>query len=197
MLAARHPSRVRSLVLHAPANPFSDVGDPLIRFYLSRVGSWFAHRIPSLPQPLQALALGRMYGDPTQVREGSLATYIQSLRAPGTVAYVLSILRTWFVDMIALQSMFASVRSFRTLLIWGDRDRAVSLASAQPLQNCFDQAELVVLPGVGHLPYEECPETLSRLTNSFLERTRGHSGPRLVRNRATLASKDAAIKRGV
>ena len=94
MLAAKYPGRVRNLVLHAPANPFSHLGDPLIRFYLSGLGTWFAHRIAGLPEPMQALALGRMYGDPTQVRDGSLGKYIGSLRVPGTVAYVLSILST-------------------------------------------------------------------------------------------------------
>jgi hypothetical protein len=59
-------------------------GDPLIRFYLSGLGTWFAHRIASLPEPMQALALGRMYGDPTQLRDGSLGKYIGSLRVPGT-----------------------------------------------------------------------------------------------------------------
>ncbi len=44
MLAALHPDRVRSLVLHAPANPFSDVADPLIRFYRTALGRWFAGR---------------------------------------------------------------------------------------------------------------------------------------------------------
>jgi hypothetical protein len=46
--------------------------------------------------------------------------------------------------------------------------------------------ELVELPGTGHLPYEECPETLARLVNAFLVRMRGQSeaGPQLVQSRA-------------
>jgi len=42
------------------------------------------------------------------------------------------------------------------------------------------------LPGTGHLPYEECPETLARLVNSFLVRMRGQgeAGPQLVQSRA-------------
>ena len=188
MLAAKYPARVKSLLLHAPANPFSHLADPLVRFYLSGLGTWFAHRITSLPEPMQALALGRMYGDPTQLREGSLGKYINSLRVPGTVAYVLSILRAWFDDMGKLELALKHVRQFPTLLLWGDRDRAVSLESAQQLRRCFDRVELAELPGTGHLPYEECPETLTRLVNSFLVRMRGHSEarPQLVQNRARL-----------
>jgi pimeloyl-ACP methyl ester carboxylesterase len=188
MLAAKYPARVKNLLLHAPANPFSHLADPLVRFYLSGLGTWFAHRITSLPEPMQALALGRMYGDPTQLREGSLGKYINSLRVPGTVAYVLSILRAWFDDMGKLELALKHVRQFPTLLLWGDRDRAVSLESAQQLRRCFDRVELAELPGTGHLPYEECPETLTRLVNSFLVRMRGHSEgrPQLVQSRARL-----------
>ena len=38
MFAARHPDRVRRLILFAPANPFCDLGNQLIRFYQSRPG---------------------------------------------------------------------------------------------------------------------------------------------------------------
>ena len=185
-LAAKYPARVRNLMLHAPANPFSHLGDPLIRFYLSGLGNWFAHRVASLPEPMQALALGRMYGDPSQLRDGSLEKYIGSLRIPGTVGYVLSMLGTWFDDMGKLESALLHVRRFPTLLLWGDRDRAVSLESAAELRRCFDHVELVALPGTGHLPYEECPETFTRIVNSFLVRMRGQSesGPQLVQSRA-------------
>jgi 4,5:9,10-diseco-3-hydroxy-5,9,17-trioxoandrosta-1(10),2-diene-4-oate hydrolase len=185
-MAAKYPARVRTLMLHAPANPFSRLCDPLINFYLSGLGTWFAHRVAALPEPMQALALGRMYGDPTQLREGSLGKYVGSLRVPGTVEYVLSMLRTWFDDMASLEKQLEHVRAFPALLLWGDRDRAVSLASAQHLRRCFDRVEFELLPGTGHLPYEECPEVLTRLVNSFLARTR-ESGPQLVQARSRLA----------
>jgi pimeloyl-ACP methyl ester carboxylesterase len=185
-LAAKYPARVRSLMLHAPANPFSRLCDPLINFYLSGLGTWFAHRVATLPEPMQALALGRMYGDPTQLREGSLGKYIGSLRVPGTVEYVLSMLRTWFDDMASLEKQLEHVRACPALLLWGDRDRAVSLASAQDLRRCFDRVEFELLTGTGHLPYEECPEVLTRLVNAFLTRTR-EAGPQLVRTQSRLA----------
>jgi pimeloyl-ACP methyl ester carboxylesterase len=181
-LAARYPSRVRNLMLHAPANPFCHLGDSLMRFYLSALGTWFAHRITRLPEALQAVALGRMYGDPKQVREGALGKYIGCLRVPGTVDYVLSMLKTWAPDMARLEGVLRQAREIPALMLWGDRDRAVSLESGEALRRYFERAELVVLPGTGHLPYEECPEVFARLVNSFLVKMRGKSeiGPRLV-----------------
>jgi pimeloyl-ACP methyl ester carboxylesterase len=55
------------------------------------------------------------------------------------------------------------------LLIWGDRDRAVSLPSAQRLAKEMHHAELLVLPGVGHLPFEEQPEICNRAVARWLQ----------------------------
>ena len=172
-LAAKYPGRVRNLVLHAPANPYSRITDPLIHFYLSGLGAWFAQRITSLPEQMQALALGRMYGDPHRLRDGSLEKYMASLRVPGTVDYVLSILQNWFADMDKLRLALDDLRPIPALFIWGDRDRAVSIESAQELRRHFDHSELVELPVTGHVPHDECPELLARLVNGFLVRSRG------------------------
>ena len=168
MLAALHPERVRSLVLHAPANPFSDIADPLIRFYRTALGRWFAARLPAVPAGVQSLALGRMYGDATRIRNGSLERYIASLRVPGTISYVLSILDRWEMDMAALEAALPSVHKVPALLLWGDRDRAVSLRSGERLAEYFDHAALVVIPGAGHLPHEEVPVAFAGAINSFL-----------------------------
>jgi pimeloyl-ACP methyl ester carboxylesterase len=168
MLAALHPERVRSLVLHAPANPFSDVADPLIRFYRTALGRWFAGRLPTVPASVQALGLGRMYGDASRVRSGSLERYIASLRIPGTVSYVLSILDRWEMDMASLQAALPAVRRVPALLLWGDRDRAVSLRSGERLVEYFDHASLLVIPGAGHLPHEEVPVAFAGAINGFL-----------------------------
>jgi pimeloyl-ACP methyl ester carboxylesterase len=168
MLAALYPERVRSLVLHAPANPFSDVADPLIRFYRTALGRWFAGRLPTVPASVQALGLGRMYGDASRVRSGSLERYIASLRIPGTVSYVLSILDRWEMDMASLQAALPAVRRVPALLLWGDRDRAVSLRSGERLVEYFDHASLLVIPGAGHLPHEEVPVAFAGAINGFL-----------------------------
>src|SRR5947209_4518913 len=46
MLGTLYPDRVRSLVLFAPANPFCDLGNQLIRFYQTAAGRWIARQIP-------------------------------------------------------------------------------------------------------------------------------------------------------
>ena len=134
MLAARHPERVRKLILFAPANPFCDAGRQLIRFYNTRVGVLFARTVPSLPRLLNATALARMYGDPTRVAAGSLETYTTGLQIPGTMDHVLQIVRRWYDDMRLLRSALGKLAGKPVLFIWGDRDRAVRLPSGRLLQ---------------------------------------------------------------
>jgi 4,5:9,10-diseco-3-hydroxy-5,9,17-trioxoandrosta-1(10),2-diene-4-oate hydrolase len=168
MFAARHPDRVRRLILFAPANPFCDLGNQLIRFYQTRCGVWFARHIPFLPRMLKATALSRMYGDPSRVSLDALDGYTEGLHVPGTMEHVLQIVQRWFVDMGLLRSALPDLAAKPTLLIWGDRDRAVGLNSARELQQILRQSSLLVLPGVGHIPFEEIPDVCNQAMRDWL-----------------------------
>jgi pimeloyl-ACP methyl ester carboxylesterase len=170
MFAARHPDRVRSLILFAPANPFCTLGHPLVRFYRTRFGIWFARQIPFLPRMLKATALNSMYGDPSRVSPGSLEGYIDGLRVPGTIDHVLQIIGRWFVDMGLLRSVLPGLTAKPTLLIWGDRDRAVGLPSGRELQRTLPKSSLMVIPGAGHIPFEERPDICNRAMRDWLLR---------------------------
>jgi pimeloyl-ACP methyl ester carboxylesterase len=168
MLAARHPDRVRKLILFAPANPFCNSRKLVIRFFQTRLGTWLGRRVHLLPRRVHAKALGRMYGDPSRVAEGTLENYTEGLDIPGTMDHVLEILRGWFADMRLLSSALARVAEIPTLLIWGDRDRAVHLSSAHGLQRTLTQSRLLVIEGAGHLPFEEMPEACNQAMREWL-----------------------------
>lgn len=168
MLAARHPGRVRRLILFAPANPYCDLGRHLVAFYQTRFGVWFARQIPFFPRMLKAVALSRMYGDPSRVTEQALGGYIDGLGVPGTVDHILGIVRGWSTDMANLRTVLAQLAEKPTLLIWGDRDRAVGLASARQLARTLRRSSLIVLPGVGHIAFEEMPDACNRAIRDWL-----------------------------
>jgi pimeloyl-ACP methyl ester carboxylesterase len=166
MLAARHPGRVRRLVLFAPANPFCDLCTPLIRIYRTRPGMWFARLLPSLPRALHAVALSRMYGDPKRVGPDILDGYTRGFNR-GSVDHVLGIVRSWTEDMAELRRSLAGLVGLPTLLIWGDKDRAVGVGSGRRLADLLG-ARLIVLPGVGHIPFAESPEACNRAVGEWL-----------------------------
>ena len=167
--AAMYPERVRSLVLHAPANPFCRRSRPSVRFYCTPFGQWVARRMPSVPRAWQTIAHERMYGDPKQVQVGALENYVESLKVPGTTDYILSVLHNWFHDMTELTRLLPRLKPIPTRVLWGTHDRAVSLDSGRQLAQALD-AELVLLEGAGHVPYEEVPETYADQVTEFLSR---------------------------
>jgi 4,5:9,10-diseco-3-hydroxy-5,9,17-trioxoandrosta-1(10),2-diene-4-oate hydrolase len=171
MLAARHADRVRRLILFAPANPFCDLGNQLIRFYQTRFGVWLARQIPFFPRMLKATALSRMYGDPSRVTDDALEGYTAGLHVPGTIDHVLQIVHRWSVDMGLLQAALAKLAGKPTLLIWGDRDRAVGLSSGRQLQRILPLSSLIVIPGVGHIAFEEQPDVCNRAMRDWLAST--------------------------
>ncbi len=175
--AALFPGRVRRLVLHAPANPFCEASRPQIRLACTRAGAFLARRIPTAPSWLHNIALTRMYGDPARVRAGSREEYVQSLRVPGTTDYVLSVLRSWRTDMAALLPMLPRLRYLPVQLLWGEMDRAVSYSSALRLKPVL-RAPLTVLPGLGHLPFEESPAEFVQAVRQFLASGQMRSVPR-------------------
>jgi len=170
MLAARHPELVRSLILFAPANPFCDRPGPVIRLYTSLPGKLLAKCAPYLPRPIHLMALERMYGDPARVGEGCIEGYIAGLRMPGTINHILAIVRCWFADMSRLKTALPLVADVPTLLLWGDRDRAMSVTSGMRLNQELTASELIVMPGGGHVLFEEMPEEANRRMADWLRR---------------------------
>jgi pimeloyl-ACP methyl ester carboxylesterase len=175
--AATYPERVRSLVLQAPANPFCSRTRPQIRLFSTQFGRWLGQRIPHAPRRLQAIALERMYGDPKRLQTGMLENYVSSLRVPGTVDYVLSVLSCWSEDMSELKHLLRRLRGVPCLLLWGTHDRAVSLESGEALQRALG-AELDLLPGLGHVPYEEQPQVFAERVSQFLASLEGTGASR-------------------
>ena len=167
MMAARYPERVRSLVLFAPANPFCTLGHKQMRFYATPIGSMFAQWvIPKMPRIMHRRSLERMYADPKLVGEGELDGYTATLDRLG-VSHVLRIMLGWRRDMAQLAAALPAVAQFRTLVVWGDQDRAVAVESGRKLARLLG-ARLEVIPATGHIVFEEKPEICNPLLGEWL-----------------------------
>jgi pimeloyl-ACP methyl ester carboxylesterase len=168
MAATLAPQRVRRLILVAPANPWSAYARFLIPFLSNpAVAPVFLQVFPRL-RILQDFYFRRLFGDTRRIRPGTLEGYAAPLKTPGSFEYGGSVLRTWKRDMRELQAAIPRIAHIPTLLIWGDRDPAVEPASAYPLKAQFQNCRLIMLEGVGHLPYEEVPEEFNRTVAMFL-----------------------------
>jgi pimeloyl-ACP methyl ester carboxylesterase len=169
MVAALRPRRVSRLILFAPANPYSRSSDAILRIYSTKWGRFVARMLPYLPTPIQRIALGQMYGGAKHVADTCLQQIVECLRCPGTLRHVLAIIHSWFAEMSRLEAVLRRVARIPTLLVWGDRDSTVSLASGIQLHHKLRASELVVLPG-GHSVFEESPEESNRIMLEWLDR---------------------------
>jgi pimeloyl-ACP methyl ester carboxylesterase len=165
----REGPRVRRLILVCPVNPYSPHGTRLAPFLGTPFGAagfrWGVARMPSL----FSYGHGRLYADPKNIPADSLKGYEAPLATPGFFEHALSIVKTWTADLKELEQLLPTLRAIPTLLVWGDKDPAVYVSSMEPLARNFADVQKVVFRGVGHLPYEECPEEFNNALIDFLK----------------------------
>jgi len=109
-----------------------------------------------------------MYGDPERLPAGTVAGYVSQIMRPGRVDNILNTLRSWEKDVYALRVAIPQIK-VRSLLIWGTRDSAVDVRSAEPLRQALPQCQLKIIEGAGHLPFEETPDEFNRLVLEFID----------------------------
>lgn len=170
-LLAAESRRIRSLVLVAPVNPWSAFGRERVRFFAGRFGSALLRCGMPYARKLHYIGVERMYGDLARIRSGTREGYSALLQRRGLAGCVVNILRNWDRDLEALRDAIPRVTA-PVLLIWGTHDGAVDPRSAEPLQAAFRQCETAVLPGIGHIPFEEAPEVFNRLVLEFIDHPR-------------------------
>ena len=169
-LAVIAPEHFERLLLVSPANPFAQQYQAVVKFYLSVVGRMFIRLAPFTPGRVWDYGIGRMYADPRGMAAGTGIGYARPLRTRGTMSYLLSCLQTLNDDIAGLSEHLQAISKIPTLLIWGDRDPVVEIESGYQLQKALG-AEMIVMRGTGHLPYEEAPEQFNRILLEYLRKS--------------------------
>jgi pimeloyl-ACP methyl ester carboxylesterase len=169
----RSDLRVRSLILVAPVNPYSAQGRWLAAFAGKRPGSVIVRAVLEQMPGLYPFWHARMFGDRKKIPAGSLEGYKAPIAIPGLFDHALSIVTTWGGDLRELEALLPKLGTIPTALMWGTKDPAVYFSSMEALARYFPNPEKVVFPGIGHLPYEECPEEFNQALVRFLKSIRG------------------------
>ncbi|HVA64666.1 MAG TPA: alpha/beta hydrolase [Terriglobales bacterium] len=160
-------AQVEQLVLVAPAHPYWSPSRRQ-RFLLSptaaRAGAWLGAR---LPDRLYRALLEPAFGDPRRVRASDIADYRAIFQQPGLGEALVGYGRDWRGDQLRLRAALPPA-STKTVLVWGERDRVVPLATAAGLCAAWPQAQLRLLPGLGHIPFAEDPAAFAAAVLPFL-----------------------------
>jgi pimeloyl-ACP methyl ester carboxylesterase len=168
-LAARHPERLRSMVLLDSTSP--------------NYAAYRRNRAASL-KPLTGLFLRTVALRPGSVRRGlqrsfyddSLITpemvreYYDRLRIEGAsnAYYGLTAPTPTRPEVVVLDAV-----QVPALVIYGAEDKLITPESGRKAANHLPHFEFVVMERTGHVPMEERPEELLRIVLPFLERQRG------------------------
>lgn len=171
--ALENPERVEKLVLiGAPAGidlevplPMRIMGVPGLNTWLVTVmGGFRGDEPPPMPPFLVA--------QPDLVPKDLLEMGDLAARLPGVQESFLSML----VEVLTIRG-FNPTYYIRdeldrvaapTLFIWGDRDAFAPPASGEEAVERMPNARIVIVPGVGHLPWIEAPEVCAYLIADFL-----------------------------
>ncbi len=160
--------RIGHLVLSAPINPWSRTGLLRVRLLRSRIGRLYVvHLAAQFPFILKDF-FKRLYANPANIPHDSFAGYQAGLEPAGSFEHLWNILRSWTTDLRHIDLILPQVESLPALLLWGDRDAAVDPASAEELHRRWKNSAVVMMPNVGHMPYEEVPEEFNRIVLDFL-----------------------------
>jgi pimeloyl-ACP methyl ester carboxylesterase len=92
---------------------------------------------------------------------------VRELSSPGRIRGQARSYKQLMIDRNRDRAVDLEAIKAPTLIIWGDRDRLVSVRNGKLLAAAIADAKLVVIRDAGHLVPEEQPEALNRLITDF------------------------------
>lgn len=162
--ALAQPERVRRLVLVAPdgfASPGRPYGQPEPVPAMVQLLPWV------MPRSAVRATLAPAYGDPARMSEAEVDRAHDLLRAPGVRRAILARMAQHVLED---PRPLLPALTQPLLLLWGEQDRMIPASHAADWTAILPRAELVVLPGLGHVPQEEAPDRSLPPVRAFLER---------------------------
>jgi pimeloyl-ACP methyl ester carboxylesterase len=185
--------RIGRVVLSAPINPWSRNGLLRIRLLRTRGGRiYIVHLAKRFPFILEDF-FRELYADPAAIPGDSLDGYRAGLETPGSFHHLWNIARSWTNDLKLVGDVLPLVESVPALLLWGERDRAVDPKSMNELHRHWKNSATRVMPGIGHMPYEEVPAEFNRIVLDFLLQ---HSPQTPLENEAQPVGMQSAVESG-
>jgi pimeloyl-ACP methyl ester carboxylesterase len=168
LLARDYPECFPALVLLAPGVAVSRLPRLFSLLRLPLLGAALA----ALPGPLIARAgLHYAYYRRELITPTVVAGYAPTFRTLANRLAFRRVVRQ--IDPLPLSQAADLLRHLvqPVCLIWGEQDRILPQKQAVWLKEHLPQAELQVLPGVGHAPQEEAPEVVNEIIIAFLARS--------------------------
>ena len=162
--AMRHPEHLERLaILNAP-HPLTFLNHLRHPDQLKRSWYMFFFQLPWLPEA--ALRAGNFAAIRRDLRAPE---YIEALSRPGALTAAINYYRAMFrYGVPTVRAVARDPIQARVLIIWGERDRFLRPALAEPPAALVPDRRIERLPDVGHWPHLEQPERVNDLLVRFL-----------------------------
>lgn len=166
-LAGERAANCERLLLIAPLHPdFIPCGRQrlLMRPLMARMA---AGLLRHGPRSIRRQALEAMWGNRRRLQPEVAAAYAEALARTGFGAAA-HLVRGWREDQTALAAAIGQLCA-PAMLVWGGCDRVVPAESATALLARLPAGTpLKILPGLGHLPFQEQPAAFQAAVEPFL-----------------------------
>lgn len=159
--------RVPRMILSAPVNPWSKFGQMRARLLSKGLGRWYTLHGAAHTPGLFEHYFRKLYADRSRIVPGSMEGYKAGLEPPRSMNHLLNMLREWFTGLKQVDEALTLLQDLPILLLWGDKDRAVYPSSAYEMHKRLANSTVLMMKGVGHLPYEEVPDDFNRILCEF------------------------------
>ncbi len=160
---AVHPERLDKLVLVAPdgyASPGFEYGKP------ADVPVTMTAMKYVLPKSMLRQNLELAYAEPKKLTGEILDRYHDLMLAPGSRAALLERMRQ--TVLVPPEPVLRKIEA-PVLLLWGEKDQMIPATNAADYQRAMPDAELSILPDLGHVPHEEEPARSLKPVVEFLK----------------------------
>ena len=165
-LAARRPERVDRLVLVDAAGYPEHRATGMTVMDLGRIPVLSSVLGKLTPRFLIAAGVREAYGDPSRATPEIIDRYYRLLLREGNRQALLAGLNSERpAELDAIRSI-----SRPTLVMWGREDRLIAVELAERFHQDLPDSELIVYPGIGHVPMEEIPRRSAQDAEAFLLR---------------------------
>ena len=165
VLAGQEPERCPRLVLISSPGYSNDV-PMMLRLARLRPSQGLVRNVPT--RVALPFVLYRVYGNWDVLTPERVGAHERALSSPEVRHAVLQTALDNTGDEIEQLDREHHRITMPTLLIWGAKDRIISVKSGQRLVEDLPDARLVILPKCGHVPQEEWPEETAGTILDFL-----------------------------
>ena len=169
--AIEHPEKIKKLILiDAGGYPLNSTSVP-IAFKLAQVPILNNLLEKITPRSMVESSIKNVYFDPTKVSNELIDRYYELTLREGN--------RKAFKERLASSKNTASknntsqlIKTIKvpTLVLWGDHDQLIPVASAYKFHEDLPNDTLVILKNLGHVPMEEDPKVSLKSVKEFIEK---------------------------